>query len=312
MKPRNYPPEVVTSLNDLMRFEYLVGGGGSILPNRPIYSILVGRHMAKMRGRGLDFEEVRLYVPGDDIRNIDWKVTARTHETYSKVFNEEKERPTFTVLDQSAVMFFGSQLYVKSVTAAHVAALSAFYTLKRGDRFGGLVFNEEGYDYIQPRRSKASVEHFLQLTAARNKVLPQRKKTQPDATLINEMLHRTQALVTHDYVITVVTDLMNLNEESMRLLRLLSYHNDVIVVHIEDPMDEQLPSGKLVLGNGERQLLWNNARRKAGEKYVSAYNTQLSGLMENLRHYGIPVSVLRTTLPLEKQIKERIGERLKL
>ncbi len=284
---------------------------GRILPDHPIYSILIGRHSAKMRGRGLDFEEVRLYVPGDDVRNIDWKVTARTNETYSKVFNEEKERPTFTLLDQSSVMFFGSQRYVKSVTAAHIAALTAFYTLKRGDRFGGLIFNEAGYDYIQPKRNKALVEHFLQLTVERNQALLHRNNMKPDTGLINEMLSRTQALVTHDYVITVITNILMLDDDSQHLLKSMAFHNDVIVVHVEDPMDRELPAGKLVLTDGSRQISWDNNKNKWGEKYISTYDHQLATLMENFRRYGIPVSIFTTALPVEDQIKERVGERLK-
>ncbi len=307
---KDYPVEVVTNLNDLVRFEYLVQAG-NILPNHPVYSILTGRHSAKMRGRGLDFEEVRLYVPGDDIRNIDWKVTARTGETHSKVFNEEKERPTFTLLDQSATMFFGSQRYVKSVTAAHTAALSAYYTIKRGDRFGGIIFNEDGYDYIAPKRNKALVEHFLQLTVERNKALPLRKKIKPNTDLINEMLHRTMAIVTHDYVITIITDLFMLNNDSQHLLRSMAFHNDIILVHVEDPMDRELPPGKTVLSDGTRQITWNNSKNHWGEKYQNDYNERLEALKENFRYYGIPVSVMSTAIPVEEQIQQRMEERMR-
>ncbi len=307
----NYPVEIVTNLNDLMRFEYKVVAG-NLLPNRTIYSILVGRHAAKMRGRGLDFEEVRLYVPGDDVRHIDWKVTAHDNHTYSKVFNEEKERPTFALVDQSSKMFFGSERYVKSVTAAHVAALSAFFTIKRGDRFGGIVFNDDGYDYIQPRRSKASVQHFLQLLSEHNQSLPGRKEIKNGSTLINEMLRRTQTLVTHDYVVAIITNLLRLDEESRRVIRSIAYHNDVILVHVEDPMDCRLPDGKLVLTNGKRQLLWDNTRRHWGEKYTAAYETRLAEIRDDFQRYGIPVSVMSTATSVEEQITQRMGERLRI
>ncbi len=307
----SFPIEVATTLDDLMRFEYKVAVG-TLLPNRTIYSMLVGRHAAKMRGRGLDFEEVRLYVPGDDIRHIDWKVTARDNHTYSKVFNEEKERPTFTLLDQSTMMFFGSQRYVKSVTAAHIAALSAFFTIKRGDRFGGIVFSDDGYDYIQPRRSKASVQHFLQQVAQRNRALPGRKQIKNGSTLLNEMLRRTQTLVTHDYVVAIITDLLRLDEESRRMIRSIAYHNDVILVHVEDALDHELPDGKLVLTNGNRQLLWDNSRHHWGAKYTESYLSRLTEIKENFRRYGIPVSILNTATPVEQQIQERMGERLRI
>src|SRR6202012_1822373 len=199
-KETSYPAEVVTTLQDLMRYEFLIQSG-NLLPKHPVYAILAGRHASKLRGRGLDFEEVRHYVAGDDIRNIDWRVTALTGETHSKVFNEEKERPTFIVLDQSSQMFFGSRRFVKSVSGAHAAAVGAFYTIKRGDCVGGIVFNEEGYDYIQPKRSKALVQHFLQLVVNRNEVLPKRKIVKP-------------------------------NIETRQHLRNMSNHNDVILIHI--------------------------------------------------------------------------------
>ncbi len=305
-----YPVEVATTLDDLMRFEYMVQTG-NILSNHPIYSILAGRHAAKMRGRGLDFEEVRLYVPGDDIRNIDWKVTARNEETYSKVFNEEKERPTFTLLDQSSILFFGSQRYVKSVTAAHIAALTAFHTIKRGDRFGGIIFNDEKYDYVAPKRSKALVEHFLQLIVNQNNILPLRKKIYLDQDIINRILLRTRTLITHDYVITIITNALQLNDESKHILRSMALNNDLILVHIEDPMDKMLPPGKLILSNGDKQIAWNSKKNQWGEKYTLDYERRLTSLIEEFKRYRIPVSVMTTDIPVEMQIKKRLGERLK-
>ncbi len=300
-----YPIEISTNLDDLMRFEYMVYSG-NILPKRNIYSILAGQHAAKMRGRGLDFEEVRQYVPGDDIRNIDWRVTARTNETYSKVFNEEKERRSFVLLDQSSTMFFGSQRYTKSVTAAHIAALSAFFTVKRGDSFGGLVFNDEGCDYIAPKRSKALVQHFLQLIVERNNALVTRKQVKTGPELINQMLDRARLTVTHDYVVVVISDLTRLDNESKHYLCSLAAHNDVILVHVEDPLDLKLPSGKLLLSDGNRQIRWENSKNNWGEKYESAYQQWLNSMKEEFRHYKIPVTVYTTDLPVEDQIKKRI------
>ncbi len=305
-KAQNYPPEVVTNLDELMRFEYLVQVG-NILPAHPVYSLLAGRHASKLRGRGLDFEEVRQYVAGDDIRNIDWKVTARTGVTHSKVFNEEKERPTFIVVDQSATMFFGSQRFVKSVTAAHAAALSAFYTLKRGDRSGGLVFNEEGYDYISPKRSKSLVQHFLQCIVERNKILPLRKTVSPNTSLLNKMLQRTRSSITHDYVVTVISDFSMIDAETKMNLRNISYHNDVILVHVFDPMDAGLPDGKLLLSDGKRQIEWKNDRHNWGKRFSDDFIRSRNMLQEEFRHYKIPMVFLSTALPVEEQVTRLYG-----
>ncbi|WP_259068110.1 DUF58 domain-containing protein [Mucilaginibacter sp. X4EP1] len=305
-----YPVEVVTTLQDLMRYEFLVQSG-SLLPKHPVYAILAGRHTSKLRGRGLDFEEVRQYVAGDDIRNIDWRVTARTGKTHSKVFNEEKERPTFIVVDQSSFMFFGSQRFVKSVSAAHAAAVSAFYTIKRGDRVGGIVFNEEGYDYIAPKRSKALVQHFLQTVVSRNKVLPLRKTVQANTSLLNTMLQRTQAAVTHDYVITVISDFSMIDEQTRQYLRNMSNHNDVILIHIYDLLDEKLPDGKLILSDGKRQIAWQNSKNRWGAKYPKNFTDMRKTLTEEFDRYRIPMVFFNTTETIEDQVMQSMGRLLR-
>jgi len=305
-----YPVEVVTTLQDLMRYEFLVQSG-NLLPQHPVYAILAGRHTSKLRGRGLDFEEVRQYVAGDDIRNIDWRVTARTGKTHSKVFNEEKERPTFIVVDQSSFMFFGSQRFVKSVSAAHAAAISAFYTIKRGDRVGGIVFNEEGYDYIAPKRSKALVQHFLQTVVNRNEVLPLRKTVQANTTLLNTMLQRTQAAVTHDYVITVISDFSMIDEQTKQYLSNMSNHNDVILIHIYDLLDEKLPDGKLILSDGKRQIAWQNSKRRWGAKYPKTFADMRKTLTEEFDRYRIPIVFFNTTETIEDQVMQSMGRLLR-
>ncbi len=309
-KAISYPPEVVTNLKDLMRFEFLVQSG-NLLPKHPIYSVLAGRHESKLRGRGLDFEEVRQYVAGDDIRNIDWRVTARTGETYSKVFNEEKERPTFIVADQSTSMFFGSQRFVKSVSVAHVAAISAFYTIKRGDRVGGIVFNEEGMDFMMPKRSKTQVQHFLQCVVNRNEILPQRKKIEPNNKLLNTMLQKTQAAITHDYVVLVISDFSNIDDETKQYLRNISQHNDVMLVHIYDQLDQALPDGKLILSDGKRQINWRNSKRSWGKKYENSFTDMQQHLREEFSPYRIPVVFFNTEEAIEDQIMHHMGKILR-
>ena len=104
-----YGEGIVPTLQELLRMEHLVASTGfSLLPKQPVHSVLSGKHASKLRGRGLDFDEVRKYVPGDDIRNIDWRVTARTRQTHTKVFTEEKEKPVLLVTDMGPGMFFGS------------------------------------------------------------------------------------------------------------------------------------------------------------------------------------------------------------
>jgi uncharacterized protein (DUF58 family) len=301
MKALTYPPEVVTSLADLMRFEWLVQSR-KLLPAHPVYSLLAGRHASKLRGRGLDFEEVRQYIPGDDIRNIDWKVTARTGTTHSKVFNEEKERPTFMVLDQSSWMFFGSQRFVKSVSVAHTAAIGAFYTLKRGDRVGGIIFGDDGSDFFAPRRNKESLQYYLQSVVKWNSLLPLGNSTQPNTDLLNDILKQTAGVITHDYVITVISDFSAINEKTKELLKSMSYHNDVILVHLYDAFEESLPDGRLVLTDGRRQIVWDNGRAKWGAAYRNDFAEMRRRLTDEFRHTRIPAVFFNTADPIEDQV----------
>jgi uncharacterized protein (DUF58 family) len=303
MPQQNYPPEVVATLNDLLRLEE-VAGAQRFFPHQPVYSILAGRHSSKLRGRGLDFEEVRLYIPGDDIRNIDWRVTARTGVTHSKLFNEEKERPVFILLDQSSSMFFGSQRFMKSVSAAHAAAISAFHTLRRGDRVGGIVFSEDQHDYIPPRRNRDSLLFYLQTIARYNCRLPLR--TTPQTPSLSSILRITAALAAHDYVITLIGDCSNLDMESKQQLKMLNAHNDIILVHIYDAFERQLPTGKLLLTDGRRQLSWDNRRNKSGDAWRKYFEDTKSNLTEEFATTRIPLVFLNTSETIKHQLRQQL------
>ncbi len=302
----NVPPEIVTSLPHLMQLEYFIQGN-AVLPQHSVHSLLAGRHNSKLRGRGLDFEEVRLYVAGDDIRNIDWRVTARTGHAHSKVFNEEKEKPVFTITDQSSYMFFGSRLYTKSVIAAETAALSGFHTLRRGDRFGGIVFDDEDHEYMYPKRSKSLLQHYLQTVVDKNKKLPERKQLKSNRPMLKKVLQVTASVITHDYVVAVISDFSQMDEEIRELLIRLSNHNDVILVHISDPLDEVLPDGKWVIGDGKYQLSWNNSKKNWREKYKAAYYKLEDDLKEKFKSYHMPVLQLHTLQAVNDQLVDIFG-----
>src|SRR6201995_4644154 len=134
-------PGVHVDLDELIALEHR-GGRVSFLPHQPVHSLLSGRFASRMRGRGLNFEEIRDSRPGDDVRSIDWKATVRLQKPHIRVFNEERDRQALLVVDQRLSMFFGSRLAMKSVAAAQAAALGAWRVLGAGDRRGALVFKE--------------------------------------------------------------------------------------------------------------------------------------------------------------------------
>src|SRR6201996_4897190 len=161
---------VYVDLDDLLALEYR-GSKVSFLPRQPVHSLLSGRFASRMRGRGLNFEEIRDYRAGDDVRSIDWKVTARLRKPHIRVFNEERDRRAVLLVDQRLSMFFGSRLSMKSVTAAQAAAIGAWRVLGVGDRGGAIVFNDSDLVEIKPRRSRATVLQILSAIVTQNQQL---------------------------------------------------------------------------------------------------------------------------------------------
>src|SRR6201990_148806 len=143
----------------------------SFLPRQPVHSLLSGRFASRMRGRGLNFEEIRDYRPGDDIRSIDWKVTARLQKPHVRVFDEERDRQALLVVDQRLSMFFGSRRSMKSVTAAEAAGIAAWRVLRAGDRVGAIVFNDSEITEFRPQRSRSTVLQILTAIVKDNRAL---------------------------------------------------------------------------------------------------------------------------------------------
>jgi uncharacterized protein (DUF58 family) len=163
-------PGVYVALDELIALEQR-GRRMSFLPRQPVQSLLSGRYASRMRGRGLNFEEIRDYRSGDDVRSIDWKVTARLQKPHVRVFNEERDRQGLLLIDQRLSMFFGSRLAMKSVTAAHAAAIAAWRILAAGDRVGGIVFNDGGMAEVRPQRSRRTVLQLLGHAVEQNRWL---------------------------------------------------------------------------------------------------------------------------------------------
>ncbi len=305
---------IIPTLQDLLKLEYLVAATGfSLLPKQPVHSVLAGKHSSKLRGRGLDFEEVRKYAPGDDVRNIDWRVTARTGITSTKVFTEEKEKPVLIVCDLTPSMFFGSHVYTKSYIAAQLAAIAAFKVLKNGDRFGGLIFNESNTEIFAPKRSRQVLLQYLQklVDVSTNYLESPLKINSKELTLENS-LRKTVSMATHDYLILVLSDFHDINTKTKKHLLQLSKHNDVILASISDPLERELPRSKLVLSDGDLQLLWNPIKKKQAQLYQSNFENNEKSFLTEMDKYQLPVMLLNTIDSIDLQLKSLFQSKLKI
>ena len=303
MKQNEFPQDVFVSLQDLLRMEHYARNFSFLARKQKVRSILGGKHASKLRGRGLDFEEVRNYVPGDDIRNIDWKVTARTQKTHSKVFSEEKEKPALIFVDQSKTMFFGSQRKTKSVVAAELAALAAFRVLKEGDRVGGVVFADGGTDIVYPKRDRKNILHFLEKIVERNHQLKDSSPIKFEEAL-QEVISKIRNIVTHDFLVIIISDFQRYSPKVVKYISELAQHNDVILAKVFDPMEKIIPKARIIAGDGEKQILIDGENKRLRKNFSEGFDIDLTTFESQMKKHRVPVMRIDTVSDVDEQLKE--------
>jgi len=303
LKTKENTSDIFISLQDLLKMEHLAHGFSFQARKQKVRSILGGKHASKLRGRGLDFEEVRNYVAGDDIRNIDWKVTARTQRTHTKVFSEEKEKPALIVVDQSKSMFFGSQKKTKSAVAAELAALAAFRVLKEGDRVGGVVFADNGIDIVYPKRDRRNILRFLEKIVERNLELKESLPIKFEEAL-KETSNRINNIVTHDFLVVIISDFMRYSPEVVKFISRIAQHNDVILAKVYDPMEQILPKTKFVMGDQEKQISVDGNSKIIRGKFEKGFAENYTVFEGQMKKHRVPVFVINTIDPVDQQLKE--------
>ena len=298
---------VYVSLEELV-FLRAAGMGFHFLPRQPIQSLLSGRHASRLRGRGLMFEEMRAYVPGDDIRSIDWKATARAGDPFVRVYNEERERPVILVVDQSVSMFFGSRERLKSVTAAHAAALAAWRVIHVGDRVGALVFNDEEHVYIKPQRSVRNAMRILGVVQAFNHRLDAGKTRTTDRGSLDRILEQVAAVAHHDYLIVLITDYEGAGSTTREWVTRIRRHNDIISVAVTDPLEESLPGvGTLVVSDGAMQVPVDTSDSGVRNRYAEATEDKKSRIENVASIFDVPCMFLSTEGEVTSQVRVALG-----
>jgi uncharacterized protein (DUF58 family) len=277
----------------------------SFLPRQPARSVLNGRHASRLRGRGLNFEELRGYLPGDDVRAIDWKVTARTGEPYVRVMTEERDRPSLIVVDQRMSMFFGSKLNMKAVTAAEAAALAAFRILDQGDRVGGIVFADERIAEIRPQRSRVALDRFLAALADANGLL-RADAPAVDPMPLTNVLRAVARIAPRNHLVIVLSDFDVVDQETERLVAGIARGNDLVLGLVSDPFGEELPEGlRLVVSDGELQAEIDTGDRAAHRSLRDMARGRLAAILDWQRRFGVPVlplSAAEDTLPQMRRL----------
>ena len=248
-------------------------GSGRILSSQS------GDYQSPFRGRGMEFDESRLYQPGDDIRNIDWRVTARTGKPHTKLFREERERPVFVWLDLRASMHFATRGKYKSVLAAELAAMIAWSALNNGDRIGGVIFSDNEHHELKPQRGKTAVLRLI------NRIVN-------DATWVNpapegtgkqsleHALLRLRRVARPGSLIFLISDFRYLDAQAEIQLSRLSRHNEVAMLFVYDRLEQALPPpGRYKVSDGSREFLVDTSDNHLVRQYQQQFQTRSDRLL---------------------------------
>lgn len=243
-----------------------------------------GDYQSPFKGRGMEFDESRLYQAGDDIRNIDWRVTARTGKAHTKLFREERERQVFVWVDLRVAMFFATRGVYKSVVASRLASLLAWSATHHGDRIGSLVFSDETHHEIKPLRGKSGalrvINQLVQHPAWR-----QSEGSGRDKGAVTRSLLRLRRLARPGSLVFLLSDFRDLDEKMESQLLLLGRHTDIVMVFIYDQLEQALPAAGLYrVSDGAAEVLVDTYDRERSEAYrlhFQQHRERLQGLAKS-------------------------------
>jgi uncharacterized protein (DUF58 family) len=242
------------------------------------------------------------------VRSIDWKVTARLQKPHVRVFNEERDRPGFVVVDQRLSMFFGTRVAMKSVTAAETAAIAAWRILAAGDRVGAVVFNDSDIVDMRPQRSRRTVLEVLSTVVEQNQALGIGRGIVRAPAMLNRALERVHRVTPHDATIVVISDFDGADASTRDMVGGLARHNDVIAALVHDPTQSELPAaGRMIVSEGELQVTVDIGRESVRRSILEMSETRLRDVLSWTPDLRVPVLPLSTAEETAPQIVHLLG-----
>ncbi|MCV6604700.1 MAG: DUF58 domain-containing protein [Porticoccaceae bacterium] len=269
--------DAIANIDELVQLRHKIGEL-AFFPRKIVGSQLAGQVRSRFRGRGMDFEEVRHYQAGDDVRSIDWRVTARTETPHTKVFREERERPVLVIADLRRAMLFGSK-QLKAASVCQLATALAWAGIDSNDRVGALLFGPQQQITLRPRRSHHTV---LQLIHGLHELCGQLPDAREDHFTLARLLEEGRRIAHPGSSVFVVSDFHDLDDPSREHLFTLTRHCDLTLCQVFDPLERQLPPAGTypIISGGQRRLL--NTRSRQLQQRCSALFDEHSQQLQKL------------------------------
>ncbi len=308
LKMQTEDRSLYSDLNHLVEFRFHVKQK-KLNHQQDLIVAQTGSHLAMKKGRGMTFSEVRQYQPGDDIRHIDWKVTARKQKPHTKIFIEENERPTLLVIEQTPNLFFGAKVRLKIAQALNIAAILAWVSLTHNERVGGICFNHLQRQWVSPKRSQQTVLQLLQQGIDLQHQLS--KPGSPSNTAWPEALKQLIKTSKPGNKVFLIGDMIQLIASAKPLLIQLNRNADITAIHIYDELERKLPElGWLSMTTrfkSNQQVKLDSFRSKTRQTYEAIYAQEWERTAENFIKYNIPLVQIGTHQePLHSLIENKL------
>lgn len=276
-----------------------------------INSLQTGAYVSHFRGRGMEFDESRPYQPGDDPRNIDWRVTARSTQAYTKLFREERERPVLVVVDLRNNMHFATQGSFKSVIASRAAALISWAAQHRGDRLGGLIFGDSTHRELKPKLGRQAalryVHELVNHPDWQRSAEGPAKDEEPPLTRAMAVLRR---VARPGSLVVVISDFVGFSRAAQAYLTGVARHNEVLAIFISDPLEHELPPpGRYRLVSNDVELAIDTYARTARRDYEHAFKERQHSLEKFCQRYGIHLMSISTEEDPVVSMQTALGKR---
>jgi len=277
-----------------------------------VNSLQAGAYVSHFRGRGMEFDESRPYQPGDDPRNIDWRVTARSTEAYTKLFREERERPVLIMLDLRSTMHFATQGAFKSVQASNAAALIAWAAHHRGDRLGGLIFGDTTHRELKPKLGRqAALRYVHQLVEHPDWTVDEHAPAPDLEPALTQAMSSLRRVTRPGSLVVILSDFIGFSRAAQSYLSGIARHNEVLAVFISDPLEQELPPpGRYRLVSHDEEMAIDTFAAGARRDYHRAFEERSAELEHFCQRYGVHLMRMSTRDDPVQSLQKSLGRRV--
>lgn len=282
------------TLDSLIKDKYLTGKL-TVVSHKKATKLVSGQYRSALKGRGMDFQDVREYTDGDDVRLVDWRLTAKHGKIFTKIFAEEKERHICFLIDMRAPMRFATRQAFKSVIAAHIVATLAWSFQEEGDKIGGLILSDKEMETFKPSKLRRPFMHFLYELAHFSDIHNELTPLKEDISL-EAACWKMRRFCKNGNVVFVISDFADLTQETLSCLSSLARGNEVILINVYDKLEGSCPPPNVYpVTNGHETLTLDMRDKTVQNTYQNYFKEREKQLTDFSLEYGVRYIPISTT-----------------